>query len=252
MEEISWNLWHGCHKISEGCRNCYVYRMDSNYEKDSSIVAKTQNFNLPIKRTRQKEYKVPSGSVVYTCFTSDFFLEDVDEWRVDAWKMIRQRSDCMFYIFTKRIDRFYESLPTDWQDGYDNVTIGCTVENQKMADYRLPIFLNAPIKHKHIICAPLLENLEISKYLDKSVIEFVSVGGESGNEARPCNFDWVVNIRNQCAEKGISFKFHQTGAKLIKDGKLYRIERKYQHSQAAKANIDFGKINFTGWNENDR
>lgn len=251
MEEVTWYLWHGCHKISEGCKNCYVYRMDSNYEKDSSVVTKTQSFNLPVKRTRQRDYKIPSGSVIYTCFTSDFFLEEADEWRVDAWKIIRERSDCMFCIFTKRIDRFYQSLPTDWNDGYENVTIGCTVENQRMADYRLPIFLKAPIKHKHIICAPLLENLEISEYLDPSVIEFVSVGGESGETARPCDFNWVMNIRNQCAEKGISFKFHQTGAKLVKDGKLYRILRKYQHSQAAKANIDLGKTNFIGWDNKD-
>lgn len=244
MEEFTWNLWHGCHKISEGCKNCYVYRMDSGFEKDSSIVSKTHNFNLPVKRTRQREYKIPSGSLIYTCFTSDFFLEDADEWRIDAWKMIRERSDCMFYFFTKRIDRFYESLPSDWFDGYENVTVGCTVENQKAADYRLPIFLKLPIKHKHIICAPLLENLELSEYLEPSEIEFVSVGGESGENARVCDFSWVMNIRNQCVQKGIAFAFHQTGAKLIKDGRLYRIKREFQHSQAHKANINFGKTSF--------
>ncbi len=243
MESVTWNLWHGCHKISEGCRHCYVYRTDSKYEKDSSVVTKTQNFNLPVKRGRDRNYKVPSGSVIYTCFTSDFFLEDADEWRIDAWKMIRERSDCQFVIFTKRIDRFYKSLPTDWLDGYGNVAIGCTVENQKAADYRLPIFLEAPIKHRHIICAPLLGNIELSDYLS-SGIESVSVGGESGNEARACDFQWVLNIREQCVKKNVPFRFHQTGARLIKDGKLYRIERKFQHSQAHKAGIDFGKTEF--------
>lgn len=244
MEEFTWNLWHGCHKISDGCKNCYVYRMDSGFEKDSSVISKTQNFNLPVKRTRQREYKIPSGSLVYTCFTSDFFLEEADEWRVDAWKMIRERSDCMFYIFTKRIDRFYESLPSDWFDGYDNVTIGCTVENQKMADYRLPIFTGLPIKHKHIICAPLISDIELSRYLDSSKIEIVSVGGESGENARVCDFSWVLHIREQCVSNSIAFKFHQTGAKLLKDGRVYRIKREYQHSQADKAGINFGKTSF--------
>lgn len=243
MESVTWNLWHGCHKISEGCRHCYVYRTDSKFEKDSSVVTKTQNFNLPVKRGRDRNYKVPSGTVVYTCFTSDFFLEDADEWRIDAWKMIRERSDCQFVIFTKRIDRFYKSLPTDWLDGYDNVAIGCTVESQKAADYRLPIFLEAPIKHKHIICAPLLGNIELSDYLSGG-IEAVSVGGESGNDARACDFQWVLNIREQCVRKNVPFRFHQTGARLIKDGRLYRIERKFQHSQAHKAGIDFGDTEF--------
>jgi len=66
-----WNLWHGCHKISEGCRNCYVYRADAKHGRDSSAVAKTGNFNLPVKRNRQREYKIPSGETVNTCFTSD-------------------------------------------------------------------------------------------------------------------------------------------------------------------------------------
>jgi len=107
-----------------------------------------------------------------------------------------------------------------------------------MVDYRLPILKTLPIKHKIIMCAPLLENLNIITYLDKT-IEEVAVGGESGNEARICNFDWVLNIRSQCIEKDIPFWYHQTGAKLIKNGKLYRIKRPFQHSQARKANINY-------------
>ncbi|MBQ5756645.1 MAG: DUF5131 family protein, partial [Erysipelotrichaceae bacterium] len=58
---------------------------------------------------------------------------------------------------------------------------------------------------------------------------------ESGDNARPLDFDWVRKIARQCREAGVSFHFHQTGANLIKDGKLYRIPRNLQHSQAAKA-----------------
>ena len=49
---VSWNLWHGCHKISEGCRHCYVYRQDSRYDKDSSVVTRTAAFDLPLPRFR--------------------------------------------------------------------------------------------------------------------------------------------------------------------------------------------------------
>ena len=85
--------------------HCYVYRGDSKRGIDSSIVTKTKNFDLPIQKKRDGEYKIPSGSLVYTCFTSDFFIKNADEWRAEAWKMIRTRSDLRFMMITKRIDR---------------------------------------------------------------------------------------------------------------------------------------------------
>ena len=151
--------------------------------------------------------------------------------------MIRRRQDCTFFIITKRIDRFFVNLPEDWEDGYDNVVISSTVENQAMADYRLPILLDVPIKHKGIACEPLLERVDLRKYLTNE-IEFAAAGGESGKNARICDFEWIMDIRNACYDAGIPFSFHQTGAKLLKDGRIYNIPRKYQHSQAHKAGID--------------
>jgi protein gp37 len=204
----------------------------------SSEVRKNADFNLPIKRKRDKTYKLPSGQMIYTCMTSDFFVDEADEWRTEAWAMIKLRGDLQFFIFTKRIDRFHINLPDDWGNGYENVIIGCTVENQAMADYRLPIFSKLPIRHKVIIIAPMLEKMTISAYLNDT-IEEVATSGESGAEARICNYDWILDIRRQCIEKGIPFCFHQTGAKLLKNGKLYRIKRCHQISQAHKANIDY-------------
>ena len=235
-----WNPWHGCTKISPGCKYCYVYRQDEMYgsANASSLCKKNLDFDKPLKRKRDKSYKIPPNSIVFTCFTSDFLLEDADLWRAECWKMMKERKDCYFYFFTKRIHRLKECLPDDWGDGYDNVLIGCTIENQEMADYRLSIFRELPIKHKSIIIAPILGKIDISKYLD-STIEEVSVGGESGMDARPCNYDWVLYLREQCINVNVPFRFHQTGARLIKDGKEYRILRRYQHSQAKKANINF-------------
>lgn len=233
-----WNPWHGCHKISPGCLHCYVYRIDAKHGRDSSLVTKTKDFDLPLKKKRNKEYKIPLGDLVYTCFSSDFFLEDADEWRTDVWNMIRIRNDLHFFIITKRIDRFDSCLPDDWGDGYENVTICCTVENQDRADYRLPIYLKAPIKHKIIVCEPLLEQINLSAYLETNIEEVV-VGGESGNDARVCNYDWVLDIRRQCMEKQIPFYFKQTGARFVKNGRLYIVQRKFQHSQAKKAGIDY-------------
>lgn len=235
-----WNPWHGCTKISPGCKYCYVYRQDEMYGStvSNSLCKKNRSFDLPVKKKRDGTYKIPSGKIVFTCFTSDFLLEDADGWRDECWKMIKERSDCWFYFFTKRIDRFMNCIPDDWGDGYDNVLVGCTVENQDRADFRLPIFKSLPIKHKSIIVSPLLEHIDLSAYLDETVEE-VSTGGESGVGARPCDYDWILDLRWQCVEKNVPFRFHQTGAYFKKDGKLYRIKRGYQLVQARKANIDF-------------
>lgn len=237
---VSWNLWHGCQKYSEGCAYCYVYRQDAVFEKDSRQICKTKAFNMPIERDRKGNYKLKSGELVRTCFTSDFLLKECDEWRKEAWKMIKERSDCTFFFITKRILRFMDCLPDDWGEGYENVVVGVTCENQKRADERLPYFNTLPIKHKMIICAPLLEKLDLSAHLNSS-IEEVSVGGESGKYARVCDFDWVKAIRDDCVKKNVPFTFHQTGEHFLRDGKLYHIKREFQLSQARKAGIDTKK-----------
>ncbi len=233
-----WNLWHGCHKLSAGCRHCYVYRGDAKRDVDSTVVAKTKSFDLPIQKKRNGEYKIPPESLVYTCFTSDFFVEDADAWRAEAWAMIRLRSDLRFMMITKRIDRFHVSLPEDWGDGYDHVTICCTIENQDRADYRLPIYKAAPIKHKILICEPLLERIDLRPYDIASWVEQVVAGGESGAEARPCQYEWVMELHDVCMENNVSFWFKQTGSKFVKDEKLYAVKRQFQHSQARKAGIN--------------
>lgn len=235
-----WNPWHGCTKISHGCQHCYVYRQDEMYGvgKSSREVSRNIDFIKPIKRGRDKSYKIASGTVVFTCFTSDFLVEGADEWRSEAWAMIKLRSDVIFFFITKRIDRFSECTPDDWGDGYENVIVGCTVENQEMADYRLPIFKTLPIKHRVIIVAPILGRLDLVHYIDETIDE-VSVSGESGSEARVCDYAWILDIRKLCIEKDVPFRFHHTGAKLLKDGRIYRISRKLQMSQAQKANINY-------------
>lgn len=121
--------------------HCYVYRTDSRFEKDSRLVTKNADFDLPVRLSRDGTYKLqPDGEPVYTCFTSDFFLDKADAWRDECWQMIHRRPDLDFLIITKRIVRFAECVPADWGEGYGNVTICCTVENEEEAKRRLPIF----------------------------------------------------------------------------------------------------------------
>ena len=119
-------------------------------------------------------------------------------------------------------------------------TIYSTIENQKNADYKLSIFKDLPIKHKCITAQPLLESINIEKYLDD--IELVVVGGESDLNARPLDYSWVLNIREQCIRKNVNFEFRQCGTYTIKDGKQYKIPTKDLCKQAKLANINYKKI----------
>lgn len=233
----TWNPWRGCHRHSAGCKYCYIHKGDSKKGIDTNMVIKTEKFYAPIEKTKKGIYKMKPGQLVYVCFSSDFLIKDADNWRKECWQMIRERYDLHFLFLTKRIERFSDCVPNDWNDGYENVTVGCTVENQETADCRLSVFSKLPIKHKNIICQPLLENIDLSSYLHG--IELVVVGGESDKNARPLDYDWVLQIRQQCISQNVHFEFRQCGTHFIKDNKLYKLKTRDLCSQAKKANINF-------------
>lgn len=157
-----WNPWRGCKKCSDGCLHCYIHKGDAKRNVDTNKIVKTKDFDKPVQRLKNGNYIMKPG-MVYLCFSSDFLIEDADAWRDECWKMIKERQDCTFLFLTKRIDRFMHCIPDDWSDGYDNVVVCCTVENQKNADYKLNIFRNLPIKHKCITAQPLLEHRLLGK-----------------------------------------------------------------------------------------
>lgn len=228
-----WNPWHGCTKYSEGCAHCYVYRRDESVGRDASAVYRTKNFDLPVRRRRDGAYVIAPGERVWVCMTSDFFLPEVDEFRAEAWDMIRARPDVSFVIITKRIVRFAECAPPDWGGGYPNVTLTCTVENEKQCRIRMPVFQRIPAARRQICCEPLLEPVDLSPYLEG--ISLVIAGGESGSGARVCRWEWVLDLHRQCRQAGVPFYFKQTGARFEKDGRVYRIPRVHQLTQAAEA-----------------
>lgn len=234
-----WNPWRGCIKCSEGCLHCYIHKGDYKWGINTSEIVKTKDFYKPIEKLKNGNYKMKSG-LVYLCFQSDFLIKEADKWRNECFRMIKERQDCKFLFLTKRIERFKEIIPDDWDDGYDNVIVCCTVENQKNVDYKLSIFKDLPIKHKCITMQPLLEKVNIEKYLDD--IELVLVGGEQDYNARVLDYDWVLDIRKQCIKHNVNFEFRQCGTYTIKDGKTYKIETYNLTKQARLANINYKKI----------
>lgn len=231
-----WNPWRGCKKCSDGCLHCYIHKGNLKKNIQTNEIVKTKDFKKPIEKLKNGDYKMKSG-MVYLGFSTDFLIEEADAWRNDCWEMIRERQDCTFLFLTKRIDRWMKCIPKDWNTGYDNVVVCCTIENQKNADDKLSIFQDLPIKHKCITAQPLLEKIDIEKYLHH--IELVVVGGESDINARVMDYDWVLDIREQCIRKNVNFEFRQCGTYTLKDGKLYKIQTKDLCKQAKLANIDY-------------
>ncbi len=235
MKKAFWNPWHGCHKCSPGCLNCFVFYFDKKRDKDTNIIQKSKtNFNLPLKKDRSGDYKISENSEVATCFTSDFFIKEADIWRDEAWEIIKKRRDVLFLICTKRIERFNECVPSDWGDGYSNVAIAVTCECQEKADLRAPILIKIKAKYKYIFVSPILEYVDLKPYLKSKEINLVSVGGESYENARPCDFTWVKKIKEDCDSYNVLFDFHQTGSNFIKDGKKYIINHHDEYAQAKK------------------
>ena len=70
-------------------------------------------------------------------------------------------------------------------------------------------------------------------------VELVVVGGESDRDGRPLDYDWVLDIREQCIRKQVNFEFRQCGTYFIKDGKQYKLQTKDLCKQARLANINY-------------
>ena len=256
MHDI-WNPWHGCVKKSEVCRHCYMYFLDRQRHMDGSVVFKVKNnFDYPLHKDKNGAYKIKSGEQIRVCMTSDFFLEEADKWRNEAWDIMRRRPDVVFYLLTKRPERVRQCLPEGWNDGWENIFFNVTCENQQMADERIPLMLELPFKHKGIMAAPFIGPVSIAAYLPAGQIEQVIAGGENYDGARPLRYEWVKTLYDECRAADVTFAFIETGTVFVKDGKTYRLpDKRLQSEQAYRSGlqhrgrrIDF-KLTKTGQTE---
>ena len=195
----TWNPWQGCHKVSEACANCYMYRDKKRYGQDASTVVRSRpgTFKAPLK------WREPAR--VFTCSWSDFFIEEADEWRDDAWEIIRQTPHLTYQILTKRIERADECLPADWP--LPNVWLGTSIESDRYS-FRADHLRRTPAAVRFISAEPLLGPLPS---LDLTGIDWLIVGGESGPGSRPMHADWARDLRDRCEGTDTAFHFKQWG-----------------------------------------
>lgn len=213
----TWNPWHGCHKVSPGCAHCYMFRQKKQYGQDPDKVVRSKTmFDAPYKWRRQG--KLPPGSKIFTCSWSDFFIEEADAWRPEAWSIIRQTPEYTYQILTKRPERI--EVPWDFNKAWPNVWIGVSIENNAML-HRLEELLTIPAAVRFISVEPLLQDVKFDDgplFPDHSTmgpwsllddIHWCIVGAESGHDRRPMKTEWAENILRQCQASKVPFWMKQ-------------------------------------------
>lgn len=191
----TWNTHIFCYKISEGCKFCYMFRDLEKLNIDINRVTKTklETFDFPLK--------VNEPSIIFANSWSDFFIQEADEWRNEAWEIIKKTKEKHIYLLlTKRPERILECLPPDWGIGYPNVWIGVSVENQKRTE-RINMLKDIPAAIRFVSFEPLLEDIQLTEE-QKGLIDWAIIGGESGNEFgkhlyRPCEIEWIESLIHQ-------------------------------------------------------
>lgn len=220
----TFNPWWGCTKVSPGCDHCYAETFDkrlggAHWGKDAPRrTFGDKHWNEPL-RWNAAAQKAGTPALVFCASMADWC--DVDAppgaverlhglWRATPW--------LRWQMLTKRPARIAANLPADWGQGYPNVWLGVTVEDQLRADSRIPALLGVPAAVHFLSAEPLLGPVEVARYfalggdMFPSHVDWVIVGGESGHGARPFHVEWARSIKAQCERAGVAFFMKQLGA----------------------------------------
>lgn len=205
--DATWNPVTGCTKTSAGCAHCYAEVMTRRLK--AMGVAKYQNgFKVTLHEESLNEpRKWRKSRTIFVCSMSDLFHNDVPYEFVDkVMKVIAETPQHRYQLLTKRAERMEDYFRTRKVPG--NVWLGVTVEVQasKKRIENLRTIAKAPIKF--LSCEPLLEDLG---ELNLTGVDWIIVGGESGNQARPMKEEWVRSIKAQCEASDKAFFFKQWG-----------------------------------------
>ena len=209
----TFNPWWGCTKVSDGCKNCYAESLSKRYghnvwgPKNARRLLSDAHWRQPLSWNKEamengKRYKVFCASM------ADVFEEAAPEGQLERlWELIANTPGLDWQLLTKRPERIADSLPSDWGQGYENVWLGTSVEDERVI-HRIESLIRVPAAIRFLSLEPLIGPLPNIPLLG---IDWAIVGGESGAGARPINPNWVIEIREQCNAAEVAFFFKQWG-----------------------------------------
>ena len=211
----TFNPWLGCDKVSPACDHCYA-------EGWAKRTGQAALWNGERRRTTEAYWRGPlkwnaeaaakgERRRVFCASLADVFDDQVpDEWRADLWTLIAATPHLDWLLLTKRPQNIGCMLPIGWGEGWQNVWLGTTAENQEQLALRRSHLLYIPAFVHFLSCEPLLERVWLPS-LDTywHSLKWIICGGESGPGAREMNPDWARSLRDECAEMGIAFFLKQ-------------------------------------------
>lgn len=217
----TWNPWIGCTKVSPACDGCYAeFLMDKRLGKATwgphgdRVRTGQHTWNDPFRWQRKAE---TSGirPFVFCASLADIFDNKVpDQWRVDAFEVMRKTPHLVYLLLTKRPQNIVKLA--DRAGGLPrNAAIGTSVEDQQRADTNLPALSVAQIELSPIFTfgsfEPLLGHVQIDP---RFMPDWIIAGGETDqgtHRARPTHPAWFRSLRDQAAQAGKPFHFKQWG-----------------------------------------
>ena len=247
----TWNPTTGCTHYSSAknggneCLNCYAETLTKRLKAMGQERYK-MGFNVIVEHedVLNEPYTWKKPSTVFVNSMSDMFHRDIsDDFIRKVFKVMNDTPQHKYQILTKRHTRF-EKLPDDliWSD---NIWMGVSCGTQ-YSTRRIPALVQSKAKHKFLSIEPFIQ--EITE-IDLTGIDWVIVGGESGNSSylrekdengeekyqivndkivynnildsngnkivekviRPMKKEWVEIIKDKCAEQNVAFFFKQWG-----------------------------------------
>lgn len=211
--EATWNPVTGCVQVSPGCAHCYAKTFaerwrgvpDHPYEQGFDLKLWPKRLDQPIRWRRPR--------VIFVNSMSDLFHEDIPEQFIaEVFRVMGEADWHVFQVLTKRHERLLElSDRLPWPP---NVWIGVSIENRRFV-HRADYLRQVPAAVRFISAEPLLGPLE---ELDLNGIDWLIAGGESGPGYRPVREEWLVELRDRCAEEDVAFFFKQWGGARPKSG----------------------------------
>jgi len=219
----TFNTWHGCVKVSDGCRFCYAETLSHRWGNDFWGVDKARKsmsesyWRQPFKWNEEAK-KTGIRRRVFCASMADVFEDrrDLDHWRRKLWDMIEVTTNLDWLLLTKRPQNIARLIDQRWlEHPRFNVWLGTTAENQEQAYARGYALLRVPAYVRFLSCEPLLGPIDFGWSGIKSIgFDWVIVGGESGHGARPMNVEWARSIKNQCLDAGVSFFMKQDSGRV--------------------------------------